>query len=233
MGYKGATYLMQSDLKIIERCLTKRGELQLQRRNHDYEIISNGVFLMATYNGNSERQLVSIPLNLSPNSKRVLIGGLGVGFSLQEALNNPNVDEVVILEIEPKIIEWNYSYISRLKGIDLMDSRIRIVQNDLLTWLNCTEELFDVVCIDIDNGPEWTVTESNRYLYTEAGLRSISKVLGHSGIVSFWSATQSTEFSTRLKEYFSYVAEYQVECNRGEPDYIYVGYRRDLSCKSL
>lgn len=219
---------MQGNTTIIERCLTQRGELQLQRRYQDYEIISNGVFLMATYNGNSERQLVSIPLNLSPNPRKVLIAGLGVGFSLQEALRESHIDEVVVLEIEPKIIEWNYTYISPLTGNDLMDTRIRIVQDDFLTWLDCTEELFDVVCIDIDNGPEWTVTESNCRLYTETGLYSISKVLSSFGIVAFWSATQSIEFGNRLKQCFSNVKEYPVECSRGEPDYIYVGQRRQL-----
>jgi spermidine synthase len=214
---------MQGDLKIIERCLTPRGELQLQRRGKDYEIISNGVFLMATYNGDSERQLVSIPLNLSPNPGRVLIAGLGFGFSLREALRDPRVDEIVVLEIEPKIIEWNHAYISPLVGNHLADSRIRIIQEDLITWLDYAYGLFDVVCIDIDNGPEWTVTESNCRLYTEAGLRSLAKILSPFGTIAFWSAAQSTEFVNRLKQCFGSVKEYQVKCNRGEPDYIYTG----------
>lgn len=218
--------LMQTGVEVVERCSTNRGELQLQRRGHDYEIISNGTFLVATYNGKSERQLVSIPLSLSENPRKVLIGGLGAGFSLQEALREPRLGEVVVLEIEPKIIEWNYAHISRLMGNYLSDSRIRIIPGDLLTWLDHTKETFDAICLDIDNGPEWTVTESNDHLYTEDGLQSIAKILNPSGIAAFWSAARSIEFHNRLARFFDHVKEYRVECSRGEPDYIYVAQHR-------
>lgn len=77
--------------EIIERASTPRGEIQLQRRGEFYEIISNGTFLMATYNGESERLLVRRALEQAKAPGKVLIGGLGVGFSLQEALSDPRV----------------------------------------------------------------------------------------------------------------------------------------------
>jgi spermidine synthase len=218
--------LMQADVEIVERCLTDRGELQLQRRGNDYEIISNGVFLMATYNGQSERQLVAMALSRSNNPDRVLIGGLGVGFSLQEALGEPRAGEVVVLEVEPKIIEWNSRYFSGLMGDCLQDARIHIIQDDLLTWLGHTGETFDVVCIDIDNGPDWTVVESNDRLYTETGLQSLVRILRPRGIIAFWSAARSIEFFNRLERFFDHVEEHRVECSRGEPDRIYVAQRR-------
>jgi spermidine synthase len=217
---------MHTSVEVVERCLTDRGELQLQRRGNDYEIISNGTFLMATYNGNSERQLVSIPLSLSEHPGKVLIGGLGVGFSIQEALRDPRVREAVVLEIEPKIIEWNHAHISRFMGDYLTGPRVRIIEGDLLTWLKQTRETFDVACIDIDNGPEWTVTEANKYLYTDDGLQSLVRVLNPSGIAAFWSAARSIEFHNRLIKFFTNVEEYQVECSRGEPDYIYIAQRQ-------
>ncbi|AFM40420.1 spermidine synthase [Desulfosporosinus acidiphilus SJ4] len=219
---------MQNDIKVIERCITQRGELQLQKRNQDYEIISNGVFLMSTYNGDSERKLVSMALKFSSNPQKVLVAGLGVGYSLQEMLDETEVKEVVVLELEAKIIEWNYNYFSPLMGNYLKDSRIRIIQQDLLTWLDSAEDKFDTVCIDIDNGPEWTVMESNCRLYTEKGLYSLSKILNPYGVVSFWSSSSSVNFHNRLKQYFCNVKEYQVQSMRGAPDYIYLGqnYKR-------
>ena len=105
--------LFQSRLPVvIERVQTPRGEIQLQSRGSDYEIISNGTFLMATYNGESERLLVKAALNASHEPKQILIGGLGVGYSLAEALDYPGVERVTVVEIEEKIIEWYRSYFS-------------------------------------------------------------------------------------------------------------------------
>ncbi|KLU63914.1 spermidine synthase [Desulfosporosinus acididurans] len=218
---------MQDNIMVIERCLTQRGELQLQKRNQDYEIISNGVFLISTYNGDSERKLVTLALRFSSNPQKVLVAGLGVGYSLQEMLGETQVKEIVVLELETKIIEWNYTYFSPLMGNFLKDPRIRIIQEDLLTWLDSTEDKFDIICIDIDNGPEWTVMESNCRLYTGKGLYALSKILNPSGVVSFWSSSASENFHNRLKNYFSNVKEYQVESKRGEPDYIYLGLNYD------
>jgi spermidine synthase len=217
---------METGFEVIERCSTERGELQLQRRGADYEIISNGVFLMATYNGDSERQLVSLPLGLSEHPRRVLIGGLGVGFSTQEALQDSRVTEVVVVEVEPKVIEWNHTYLSPLLGNYLCDPRIRIIEADLLPWLAVAKETFDVICLDIDNGPDWTVTKANSRLYTEAGLQSVARLLHSPGIVAFWSAARSGDFQQRLGQYFDSVQEHPVECRRGEPDYIYLAQSR-------
>lgn len=85
-------------------CITPRGDRQLQQRDSHYEIISNGTFLMATYNGESERFLVSTALKNTAAPKSVLIGGLGVGFSLTEALRHEQITQVTVIEIEEVII---------------------------------------------------------------------------------------------------------------------------------
>ncbi|WP_031309751.1 spermine/spermidine synthase [Brevibacillus laterosporus] len=214
--------ILQSDITILERCSTPRGDIQLQYRNNNYEIISNGTFLMATYNGESERLLVKASLDSVHHPRKVMIGGLGVGFSLSEALKNNRVKEVVVLEIEEKIIEWNNRYFGEYSNHPLTDSRTRVVKADLLQWIQEANEKFDVICLDIDNGPDWTVTEANHSLYKESGLNTLLGLMNPGGVIAFWSANSSDAFALRLSEYFHEVEEYKVEVERGEPDVVYI-----------
>lgn len=209
------------DMKVIERCDTPRGDLQLRKRGEHYEIISNGTFLMATYNGESERQLVRVALQACKRPKKVLIGGLGVGFSLQEALKDQRVEQVTVLEIESTIIEWNSSVLAPISDYSLNDSRTRVVEADLVDWIKGTEESFDVICLDIDNGPDWTVFEPNQQLYTIDGLQQLKELLNEGGILSFWSASSSVNFVSRLEKLFGQVHQVAVQQERGEPDYVF------------
>ncbi|WP_148497622.1 spermine/spermidine synthase domain-containing protein [Paenibacillus senegalensis] len=215
------------DMTVIERCDTPRGELQLRQRGQHYEIISNGTFLMATYNGDSERQLVRVPLEACCEPKRVLIGGLGVGFSLQEALQDRRVEQVTVLEIESTIIRWNSSILAWVSDYSLNDKRTRVIEADLVQWLNETDETFDVICLDIDNGPDWTVFEPNRQLYTAEGLLQLKKLLNEGGVLAFWSAASSPHFAERLREVFGHAHQVAVEQERGEPDYVFYVHKRE------
>ncbi len=213
---------MLKTVEVIEKCATDSGEIQLQRRGLHYEIISNGTFLMATYNGESERTLVSAALRACARPNHVLIGGLGVGFSLAEALLDERVKQVSVVEIEPKIIEWNKGYLNHFSGNAVENMRTRVIQSDLLAWMTQTDERFDAICLDIDNGPDWTVTESNLSLYTDAGLGRLKDMLTPGGVVSFWSAAPAPDFQARLTRNFSRVDEILIEQERGEPDCVYV-----------
>lgn len=210
------------DMEIVERCDHPRGEIQLRRRGSHYEIISNGTFLMATYNGESERRLVSAALEACRSPRSVLIGGLGVGFSLQEALKAKQVERVTVLEIESQIVEWNRTVLAPVSGYSLEDERTRIIEDDLLSWLAATEERFDAICLDIDNGPDWTVYEENHRLYEHFGLHQLKNRLNPGGTLSFWSAASSVDFVERLKSVFDKVCQIPIAQQRGEPDYVYI-----------
>ncbi|EGK07137.1 spermine/spermidine synthase superfamily protein [Desmospora sp. 8437] len=207
--------------EVIERCQTPRGELQLQRRGRHFELISNGTFLMATYNGDSERALIRSALQNHYSPRRVLIGGLGVGFSLAEALLDPEVERVTVVEIEPLVIRWYREYFCQHSRNSLEDPRTRLIQADLVEWIGQAKESFDVISLDIDNGPDWTVVESNRGLYTENGIQRLKRLLAPDGIISFWSASPADAFKNRLESFFR-VETIAVPHFSGSPDYLFL-----------
>jgi spermidine synthase len=208
--------------EVLERTQTPRGEIQLQRRGDHYEIIENGVFLMATYNGESERQLVTRAMNAAENPRRVLIGGLGVGFSLAAALADTRAEQVTVVEIEERLIAWNRTHLAPFSGNALSDPRTRVVHADLVRWARASTEQFDAICLDIDNGPEWTVTDANLSLYDDQGLAALRRLLAPGGALSFWSAAPSHKLAERLSRIFRRVEAYAVEVPQAEPDYVYV-----------
>jgi len=214
--------MLRSDPIVIERCKTDSGEIQLQRRGEHYELISNGVFLMATYNGESERLLVRLPLEQVKAPKSVLIGGLGVGFSLAEALKDHRILQVTVVEIEQKIIEWNQGILAPFSDHGMKDRRTRVVHADLTNWIQETEDQYDVICLDIDNGPDWTVTDKNRELYRSSGLKRLKALLRPEGMVAFWSASPSPAFQEQLALHLGEVQEILVENHRAGPDCLYL-----------
>ncbi|KMK78129.1 spermidine synthase [Alkalihalobacillus pseudalcaliphilus] len=210
--------------KVIERCTSSRGELQLQQRDEHFEIIYNGTFLMATYNGESERVLVQAITEKLMKPSKLLIGGLGVGFSLEEALKSDQVIRVDVLEIEKAIIDWNERYLKKMNKAALQDPRTNIIHADLIEHIIKTDEKYDGVCLDIDNGPDWTVVEMNDGLYSTKGILALKRIIAKGGYLSFWSATKSSHFVDKLKGHFKHVEVYAIEQPKGEPDFVYVCY---------
>jgi spermidine synthase len=207
--------------EVISRHAGVAGELVLRRSGDDYEIIANGVFLMDTRNGESERLLASAAAEAMPPGGSMLIGGLGVGFSLRAALDHPAVGSVVVVEREAAVIEWNRGPLRCTHGDALSDLRVRCVHADLLTWLG-GGETFAAICLDIDNGPEWTVTDGNTALYSETGLDLLSRALLPGGVLAVWSAAASDAFAARLRARFARVEVVSVPVPRGEPDVVFV-----------
>lgn len=204
---------------VIDRAVTERGEIVLRRRGDDYEIISNGVFLMDTRNGESERLLVSAALDACRSPADVLIGGLGVGFSLAEAVRSASPRTVTVVEIEPTVITWHRDH---LGARGLADPRVRVVCADLMTHLTDRADEYDVICLDVDNGPEWTVTDDNRALYGDRGLLLLRSRLRRGGVLAVWSAAESSAFASRLAAAFGPVTTVRVPVPRGAPDVVYM-----------
>ncbi len=208
--------------RLVERARGRQGELVLRAVGDHYEIISNGVFLMDTRNGESERQLVRLALRDRPGRLRLLIGGLGVGFSLAEALRSPQVERVTVVEIEPEVVEWSRAYLASFSGGALSDPRVEVVNDDLVAWLHYHAQRFDGICLDIDNGPDWTVTDANGALYSDIGLARLRERLKPGGVLTIWSAAEARNFAETLRLVFDEVEVCKVPVPRGDPDILYV-----------
>jgi spermidine synthase len=200
----------------IERLQTPRGELVLRRAGEHHEIVSNGMFLMDTRDGRSERELVRAAVR-APGA-RVLIGGLGVGFSLAEALVL-DAARVTVVEIEPAVLRWNREHLGTTA---LGDPRVTVVVEDLATFLATDHGVYDAICLDVDNGPEWTVTVDNAALYGDPGLSAVDRRLAPGGILAVWSANAAPAFETRLRARYRTVEVVEIPVPRGEPDVVYV-----------
>lgn len=206
------------------------GKLVLRRVGAHYEIYSNGLFLMDTRDGTSEREMVRAGLAGLPRGRsrsRVLIGGLGVGFSAREALDHPRVARVDVVELEPRVIAWHDDELGEAAGHVHLDQRCRVYNADLVEWLAQAAAQpepvrYDVICLDTDNGPDWTVVEGNNRLYQDAGLTELTRLLTPGGLLSFWSAHTVPEFETALRQRFAFVEIVEVPVARGVPDTVYL-----------
>jgi spermidine synthase len=210
----------------IERVPAADGELVLRRAGEHYEIISNGCFLMDTRAGESERLLVRTAFEALDDlpALRILVGGLGVGFTLREALTEPRVEHVCVVEREAQVVRWGRGPLAPFSANALDDPRVSVVTSDLVAWIRSPEttERFHALCLDIDNGPDWTVTDGNASLYDDAGLDAVRARLLPGGVLTVWSATASPAFADRLRGRFAEVTVRQVPVPRGEPDVVFV-----------
>ena len=130
---------------------------------------------------------------------RVLIGGLGVGFTLAAALKccAPNA-EVVVAELVPEVVDWNRELIGEASGHPLRDSRVRVRIGDVADVLQAPGSGFDAVLMDVDNGPEGLVRSENNWLYGPKGLSATREALRPGGVLAIWSAPPDRRFTQRL-----------------------------------
>jgi len=175
---------------------------------------------MDTRDGRSERALVRSAV-AGVRGARVLIGGLGVGFSLAEALR-AGVAEVLVVELEPAVVDWARTHLRPYGGAGLDDPRVTLIVADLGDALATLAGPFDAVCLDVDNGPGWLVHERNRRLYTDAGIRRMHGLLRPGGRLAVWAAAADAEFEARLRDSFAAVRVVKIPVRRGPDDVVYV-----------
>lgn len=223
---------------VLAREETERGEVVLRRRDGDdgqpiYEIISNGCFLMASTNAHSARQLACLGLQaLSERPERsaaesrgsglrVLVGGLGMGYTLQAALEHPQVTRVEVVEVEPLIVQWARAFFGPLNGDALDDGRVQVAVGDLAHYLEEAQDPYDAILLDIDNGPGWLVFEENEAVYARPALARMRDLLAPDGVLAVWAAERAPDFLTELARTFAWADEKVVleECEGRRTDY--------------
>ncbi|MEU6286016.1 spermidine synthase [Streptomyces sp. NPDC001705] len=216
--------------EVLDRREGPYGEVVLRRHGALLQIIANGCFLMDTSDGRSERRLVDAAADALAGSggrtaPHLLIGGLGVGFSLAHAAADPRWGRIAVVEREPAVIDWHRAGpLSALSARALADPRTKIVEADLVTYVNETSDTYDALCLDIDNGPGWTVTEGNDGLYGPSGLAGCARLLRPGGVLAVWSAQPSPEFEETLRNAgFQQVRTEEIPVARGVPDVVHLG----------
>ncbi|MGW3420181.1 spermine/spermidine synthase domain-containing protein [Streptomyces phaeochromogenes] len=212
--------------EVIDRREGPYGEVVLRRHGGLLQIIANGCFLMDTSDGRSERRLVEAALGalVGRPGPDVLIGGLGVGFSLAHAAGEPRWGRIAVVERERAIIDWHRTGpLAGLSAHALADPRTEIIEADLVAYVNETSDTYDALCLDIDNGPEWTVTEGNENLYSAAGLAACARVLRPGGVLAVWSAQPSPDFARTLGNAgFRQMRTEEIPVARGVPDVVHL-----------
>jgi len=174
-------------------------ELVLCRRGDAFEIRSNGWELMSSRAHASEEALARLACSDLPPSPRVLIGGLGMGFSLRAALNlSSDSAHVLVAELVEEIIAWNHGPLATLAGRPLDDPRVTVHHADV-AWL-LSSGPFDAILLDIDNGPATPIYCDPQSLYGCAGLQRLRAALAPSAKSAIWSADRSAAFEKALTQ---------------------------------
>jgi spermidine synthase len=179
-------------------------EIILRRRDDIFEIRYNGLELMSNRNHASEDILATRSIELrATRANKVLIGGLGMGFTLRTTLNQLGADaEVVVCELVPEIVAWNQTSLAHLADHPLRDPRVRVRMGDVMEVIRQEAGAYDLILMDTDNGPDFTVRAFNEVIYESAGLQAVRRALRRGGIASFWSATLSPTFERALDGVF-------------------------------
>ncbi len=179
------------------------GELRLYKHDEEYTIKIDYIELMSSRVHGSEDALAELTIERlqTKKPKRVLIGGLGMGFTLAKAVEvmGPN-DIIEIAELSPAVVEWNKKYLGELSGNPLNDKRVKLIVGDVMNVMKSNQRSYDAVMLDVDNGPEGLTKDDNNRLYSRNGLKAAFQSLNFNGILSVWSSGDSEEFTERLKK---------------------------------
>ncbi len=195
---------MKPNRMLAETTTPDGARLILQEHDGSFAIRHNGRELMHSRASASELQLGELAVERIEKSAavRVLVGGLGLGFTLKRVLEKVGPGAVVdVAELMPEVVDWNRTHLLGLNGACLTDPRVNVIVDDVAKVLQRAERAsYDAVMLDVDNGPVAMVQAGNAQLYAEGGLRMIMMRLKPGGRVVFWSAGPDAAFKERLKK---------------------------------
>jgi spermidine synthase len=190
-------------LELLGETTTPDGsDIKLTRRTNEYIILANGKTLMSSRMHGSEEALATFACRNLRTAERpcVLIGGLGMGFTLRAALDLlPSDAKVVVAELVPAIVEWNRGALGPLAKHPLRDKRVKTEVGDVAVSISSRHSHFDTVLLDVDNGPSAFTTPQNSMLYDDRGLAAIRAALKSGGVLAIWSARDNRKFEQRLR----------------------------------
>ena len=181
-----------------------KDDLLLWRREDEFSIRISGYVseLMNSRQHASEEALATyaVPLISGRAAAHVLVGGLGMGFTLAAALHSAGPDATVtVAELVPEVVDWNRGPLGEAAGFPLHDARTRVYVGDVSALIRASARRFDAVLLDVDNGPEGMTQSGNDWLYKSRGLAAIRAALRPGGVLAVWSVEAVPRFTTALE----------------------------------
>lgn len=176
--------------------------MKLIRRSDEFLILADGAVLMSSRMHGSEEALATLACQRVRMLEQpcVLIGGLGMGFTLRATLDLlPPDATVVVAELVPAVVEWNRGPLGPLAGNPLKDKRVRVETRDVAVTLNSSLGQFDAVLLDVDNGPAALIAANNAGLYNDCGIAAASAALKRDGMLAVWATHGDRKFEQRLR----------------------------------
>ncbi len=204
-------------------------ELRLYRRGTEFSIRVDGSELMNSGVHGSEDALAELACARISGRSRVLIGGLGMGYTLAAALKRLTAgSQVVVAELVPTVVEWNRGPLAPLAGNPLEDKRVTVQEIDVARILRAEHRTFDAILLDVDNGPQGLTLKGNSWLYALPGLEAAFGALRPGGVLAIWSVGPNRSFTQRLRRVGFEVNEIRVRArgpHGGRPHTIWIAGR--------
>ena len=194
---------MKRRIKLAETRSADGAVLALQEHDGEFAIYCDGKELMHSRAADSERLLGQLGCELLSRSApgRILIGGLGLGFTLRSALDASGPDTLIeVAELLPDLIDWNRTHLRGLNGTSLADPRVKTIAGDVHELIRrAGPATYDSILLDVDNGPTALIQRDNRSLYSLEGLRAIRAALKPGGRFVLWSAGADVAYENRIR----------------------------------
>ena len=200
----------------VARVESERGEVVLRRRIEAraadaLELRVNGVFVMDTRETTSEIELAAAALELVDDPRDVVVAGLGLGFTLQRVLADKRVEQVKVVEIEDALIGWmRDGTIPHGPGL-LADKRVHIVNADIVMAVAEAMSTYDLVLMDVDNGPGHLVHETNSVVYEDDFIANTKRIVNPGGALVVWSANPAPELARVMEDVFGNCSEHRYD----------------------
>lgn len=202
---------------------TTMGELSLRRRIDPrlgmevFEVRLGDEYLMSSLFTLGETELARLGLAAATgDSLDVLVGGLGLGYTLRRVLDTVSEEaEVTVAELVPELVEWNRKHLGALADHPLDDPRCRVVVGDVFDVIKRSPRAFDVILLDVDNGPQALAQAKNQRLYGNGGVRACHAALRPGGVVAVWSAGPNARYQRRLVSFAFQVDVLRVPARAG------------------
>ena len=189
-------------VKIDTACVPGTdGELRLMRRGAEFSIMLGTNELMNSRLSGSEAALATLAAKKieAVAKPHLLIGGLGMGFTLRAALALLGSARIIVAELVPAVVGWAKSPMTEIFGDSLRDPRVSILETDVADVIRSHPRTFDAILLDVDNGPEGLTRKANDALYDAAGLKAAHAALRPRGVLAVWSSGPHPAFTKRLR----------------------------------